>query len=244
MTARITLILATALAISAIAGGCGDDESSTGAATTTAATTAAGPAFSDFQPLKAGRRYTTTVFKPAVQFSVPPGSWSTEVGDTAEHFAVAAEDPAGATIQAIVGVHRITSVYDPDRGGKTPGDRVAFKGRFADWLREHPRLRTTAPKRIELMGLEGVQVDVTNTRSEPPRIPDDCGKIGPRCVPLFYDGIDAILYTSTTKGRFAVLALPDGGELVVEQWVEPAGAFAQGLRTLQPLVGGLTLADG
>ena len=242
MSARL---LAAVLVGAVVAIGCGDDEEDA-PGTTRPATTAqkTAPAFSDFQPLGVGKTYTTGVFRPALRFEVPRGSWTTEVGDTAEHFAIAAEDPSAPVVQAIVGVHRVSQVYDPQRGGETPGDRVPLEGEFADWLRKHPRLRTTAPKPIELMGLEGVQIDVVGTRSEPPAVPGDCGKLGPRCVPLFYDGIDYIAYASTTKGRFAILSLPENGELVVEQFVEPAGAYSQGLELLRPLVAALTLAQG
>ena len=60
--------------------------------------------------------------------------------------------------------------------------------------------------------------------------------------PLFYDGFDPVVYASSDRGRFIVLKLPSGGELVIEQFVEPARAFRRGLQLLRPLLGRLHLA--
>jgi hypothetical protein len=49
------------------------------------------------------------------------------------------------------------------------------------------------------------------------------------------------VYASTSRGRFIVLELPDGGELAVEQYVEPARSFARGLALLRPLLTTLRL---
>ena len=235
---RAAVVLVAAVALS----GCGDEGTGRDATPPTVATkTTAAPAFGDFADLEAGRRYVSARFKPAIAFRVPPGAWSTEVGDSVGHVAIAATDPPGRIDQAILALHRMTRVFDPRRGGRIPGDQVAFSGSFARWLSEHPRLRTTQPKPVRLMGLDGVQLDLVNTRSSPAATPDDCGKVGPRCVPLFHDGLDFVAYSAGNHGRFTVLALPEGGELVIEQFVEPAGAFAAGLRMLRPLLGALEL---
>jgi hypothetical protein len=94
---------------------------------------------------------------------------------------------------------------------------------------------------VRLLGLRGVQL-VVSGRSAPPRIPDDCKKLGPVCAPLFYDGLDYVGYTPDTRGRFFILRLPDGGELVVEQFVLPKGKYRAGLRVLRPLLDHLALA--
>jgi hypothetical protein len=46
----------------------------------------------------------------------------------------------------------------------------------------------------------------------------------------------------SNRRRFIVLKLPSGGELVIEQLVEPAREFSHGLRLLRPLLGRLQLA--
>jgi hypothetical protein len=204
---------------------------------------AAGPAFGDYQDLDSGRTYTTTVFKPAVRFTVPAGRWSSEEGDTAADFAVAVKGPRGGVAQAILALHRVSLVYDPRRGGTIPGDRVALRGSFANWLRRHPRLRIRADRPTRLMGLEGSLIEVSG-KSQPPRVPNECPKSGPDCAPLFYAGLDPVVYPRTARGRFIVLTLPGGGELVVEEFVEPSRAFAHGLRQLSPLLAQLRLAAG
>jgi hypothetical protein len=172
---------------------------------------------------------------------VPSGAWSSEVGDTATDFTVAVHHPPGGIAQALLAAHRVRLVYDPQRGGRVPGDRIPLRGSFARWLQTHPRLRVTAPKPVRLMGLRGVQMDVTG-RSQPPRVPEECAKTGSNCAPLFYDGLDPVIYASSDRGRFIVLNLPSGGELVIEQFVEPARDFRRGLRLVQPLLGRLQLS--
>jgi hypothetical protein len=234
--ARLGLSMVLSMGVAAGCGGSGD----TNAEPTTTQTTA--QAFSDYQGLEKGRTYTTTAFKPPIRFTVPRGGWSSEEGDMADDFAVAVHDPPNGVFQAILGVHRVRQVYDPKRGGTIPGDRVRLRGSFADWLRAHPRLRILADRPVKLMGLDGDLIDVTG-KSQPPRVPPECGKTGPDCAPLFYAGLDPVVYARTTRGRFIVLKLPNGGELAVEQFVEPRRAFARGLRLLRPLLDRLSLAE-
>jgi hypothetical protein len=226
--------------LGAVVSGCGGNQART---TVTSAPTAPAmaPAFSDYQDLQSGRTYTTTAFRPSIRFTLPSGAWSSEVGDTATDVAVAVHDPPGAIATAVLAAHRVRLVYDPQRGGRIPGDRIRLRGSFARWLQHHPRLRVTDPKPVRLMGLSGVQMDVSG-RSQPPRVPEECAKTGSDCVPLFYDGLDPVAYVRNNRGRFIVLKLPSGGELVIEQLVEPARQFSNGLRLLRPLLGRLQLA--
>jgi hypothetical protein len=229
-----------AVLLNVVASGCGASDAQTGTTSKPTASSTA-PAFSDYQGLRSGRTYTTTAFHPAIRFTLPSGAWSSEVGDTATDFTVALHDPPGGIAQALLAAHRVQLVYDPQRGGRIPGDRIPLRGSFADWLQGHPRLRVTAPKPVRLMGLTGVQMDVSG-RSQPPRVPEECAKTGDDCVPLLYDGLDPAIYARDNRGRFIVLKLPSGGELVIEQFVEPAAEFRHGLRLLRPLLGRLRLA--
>jgi hypothetical protein len=241
----LTLFSAAALAAGT---GCGSANDGARTATTARSTTAVAASslgFGDDEPLVPGRTYETHALKPALRFKVPIGKWVTEVGDNPPGFSIASVDPRPPLTQAILAVHRISTVFDARRGGRQPGDVVPLRGDFATWLRRHPHLRTSAPRRVSLLGLRGVQVDVT-TRSSPPAVPDDCGKVGDACVPLFYDGRDFILYSTTTKGRFTVLELPSGGQIVVEQFAEfvadPKHALNRAIRILRPLLSRLELA--
>jgi hypothetical protein len=194
---------------------------------------------SDLQP---GHTYTTRLFKPAISLKVPRGTWATEQGDSARHISFALQSPPGRIGQAIVELHRVDRVFDPRRGGRIPGDQVPLRGSFATWLRHHPRMRVLRARPATALGLQGTALDVV-PRSQPPRRPYDCGKSGsPPCVPLMFDGLDYMLYSDGTRGRFIVLDLPGGGELVVEEFVQSLNAFEQGLRLLQPLLDGLQLA--
>jgi hypothetical protein len=237
----VRVAVATVL-LGVLVSGCGGSDQQTAATSTPTTSQQATPAFSDYQGLPSGRTYTTTAFRPSLRFTVPPGRWSSEVGDTATDFTVAVHHPPGGIAQALLAAHRVHLVYDPQRGGRIPGDRIPLRGSFADWLQHHPRLRVTAPKPVTLMGLSGVQMDVSG-RSQPPRVPEECSKTGHDCAPLFYDGFDPVVYARSDRGRFVVLKLPSGGELVIEQFVEPAADFARGLRLLRPLLGRLQLAD-
>ena len=237
------LLLFAALIVS----GCGSDESggsssASSSGSTTSATQAvskAAPGFTDYEDLDAGKTYTTTQQTPKMSLKVPPGTWNTESGDRADGFAVAA-DQTPAVPQAILAVHHISKVFDPERGGRRPGDQIPLRGDFAAWLSSHPHLQTTKPKPVRLLGLKGVELDVTG-RSSPPRIPEDCGAVGDGCVPLFHDGFDYVFYAKGNKGRFDVLELPAGGQLVVERFAEPAKAFGRALNKLKPLLAGLSV---
>jgi hypothetical protein len=233
--------LPIAVLLSLAAAGCGGESPGQPPARATTKSTPAGPAFSDYQDLDAGRTYATRRFMPSIRFTVPRGQWGSEEGDGPADFAIAVKAPQHGVFQAVLAAHRISLVYDPRRGGRIPGDRVPLRGSFADWLRHHPRLRILADRRTRLMGLSGALIDVSG-KSQPPRVPEECAKLGPDCAPLFYAGLDPVAYPRTARGRFIVLGLPGGGELVVEQFVDPARSFARGLRMLQPLLSRLRLS--
>jgi hypothetical protein len=236
-------ILVLALTPSIAGCGSGGQPSSSPTSEATAQTQAAEPAkaFDDYEKLVSGRTYTTRQLTPAIRLTVPRGTWNTESGDRPDGFAVAAAQSQNVA-QAILAVHRIAKVFDPVRGGRRPGDAVPFKGDFAGWLRRHPHLETTRPGPVNLLGLKGVELDVTG-RSSPPRIPEDCGAVGNGCVVLFHDGFDYAFYSPDLKGRFDVLDLPQGGQLVLERFADPAGAFKAALRKLQPVLDGMSLAN-
>ncbi len=229
-----------ALAFALVAGGCGGEETQPSPTMTRPPAEAVNPLPGDFTPLEGGTTYTTQKFKPPVRITPPQqGRWSTDLGDTPEHFAIEPEVEFG---DVGIGVHRITRVYDPKTGGVEPGDMVPFTGDFAAWLTGHPHLRTSKPKRVRLLGRSGVQIDVT-TRSAPRRIPSqDCGHVGRDCVPLFWDGLNHAVHGKLSKGRFIVVPLDDGGQLVVEQYVVPAAEFPRALAVLRPALESLELA--
>jgi hypothetical protein len=215
---KVISLMTPAVAAAALVSCGGHDD----AAPVATAPTAPSPLNIERADLGASKAYTTRHFRPALTFTTGPGPWSVEHRDTSSDLSIAADLPRVAV--ATIGWHRVSRVYDPVRGGVAPSDQVPLKGGFVAWLRAHPRLHVTRPHPVIVAGLDGERVDVRST-SQPPRVPPDCGKAGPRCVPLFYDGQDPLTYTRGDLGRFTVLTLPDGGELVVEQFASPRTAL-------------------
>lgn len=225
--------------------GCGGgDDDAPGRPTTAAVTTAvappAPPLDAERAKLRASKTYTTRFFRPSLTFAAGPGTWSVEHRDTSSDVSIVADLPRVAV--ASIGWHRVTRVFDPVRGGVAPSDQVALEGSFVTWLRRHPHLRVTRPVPVTVAGLDGVRVDV-RSRSQPPRVPSDCGKAGPRCVPVFYDGQDVLTYARGDRGRFTVLKLPDGGELVVEQFASPGTALPKVLAITRRTLASLAVAS-
>jgi hypothetical protein len=185
----------------------------------------------DFTGLEPGREYTTRRFTPRIRITLPPGEWKAESADKPDHVEIQA-DPVGDVTAAGLGFHHMTKVFDPAEGGEIPGDAVDGPDDFAAWLTAHPHLRTTDPEPVKALGLEGVSIDV-RVRSSQPRLYRDCGKVTTGdCVVMYVGGIEPYVYGSDTYGRFLILEQPDGKELVVEQFVEPASAFRRQVKLL------------
>jgi hypothetical protein len=212
------LLLLIALGLLAACGG-GDEEK------------AAAPAKPSVTPfpsidradLEPGREYTTQQFKPTITLTLPEGEWIAAGADSADHVEIepTPEDPVDSSAIAF---HHMTQVFPPETGGVTPGDAVPGPDDFAAWLTTHPHLKTTKPKPVEALGLKGVSIDV-RVKSSQPRKYKDCGKVEGDCVVMFVGKVEPIVYGSTSLGRFYVLEQPDGKQLVVEQYVEPASAL-------------------
>jgi hypothetical protein len=232
--------LSCALVLALTLAACGsDDEDAAPVASKTPAP--AGTPFpeSDRVFLKSGVTYTTRKFQPSLAITPGKGEWAAEVGDRPDHFAMALDVTRG---QAILGFHRMTRVIDPGAGATIPGDTVEGPADFAEWLTAHPHLKATKPEPASLLGLEGVRLDI-RTKSSPEKLPDECGKVDPPCVPLFFDDFEIVNYGSDWKGRLYVL---DQGErqLVVEQAIQPPGKFAAAVRQLDAQLAAVELAGG
>jgi hypothetical protein len=177
----------------------------------------------DRADLEPGTEYTTQQFKPSITLTLPDGEWIAAGADSPDHVEIepTPEDPVDSSAFAF---HHITRVFDPAQGGVTPGDAVPGPEDFAEWLTTHPHLRATTPKPVEALGLNGVQIDV-RVKSSQPRKYKDCGKVLGDCVVMFVGKVEPIVYGSQSLGRFLVLEQPDGKQLVVEEYVEPARAL-------------------
>jgi len=229
---------ALTLAVVLVLAACGGEEQPSGSAR---------PAVTPFPSidradLVAGTTYTTQQFKPNITLTLPAGEWLAVGADSRDHVEIepTVKDPVDSSALAF---HHMTQVFDPVTGGKTPGDAVAGPGDFAKWLTDHPHLRASSPKPVEALGLRGVSIDV-RVRSSQPRKYKDCGKVEGECVVMFVGKIEPIVYGSKSFARFYVLAQPDGKELVVEQYVEPASAFNAQSPAFAALLDSATTAGG
>jgi hypothetical protein len=178
----------------------------------------------DLGDLANGATYASRRFKPKLTFTVPrAGKWHATGADNPDHVELEPEaEPPVA--ESGISFHHLTRVFPPKTGGVQPGDAVAGPTDFAAWLTGHPHLRTTRPKPVEALGLEGVSIDV-RVRSSQPRKYKDCGKVEGECVVMFVGSVEPIVYGSKSFGRFYVLEQPGGGQLVVEEFADPASAF-------------------
>jgi hypothetical protein len=202
--------------------GCGSDDDSAAPAKPAKPAVTPFPTI-DRADLEPGRTYTTQQFKPNITLTLPDGEWIAAGADSPDHVEIepTVEDPVDSSALAF---HHMTQVFDPAKGGVTPGDAVPGPDDFADWLTSHPHLRATKPKPVEALGLKGVAIDV-RVKSSQPRHYKDCGKVEGDCVVMFIGNVEPIVYGSKSLGRFYVLEQPDGRELVVEQYIEPASAL-------------------
>ena len=196
----------------------------------------------DMADLAAGTTYTTRQFKPNITLTLPEGEWMLVGADSPDHLEIepTVEDPVDSSALAF---HHMTRVFDPETGGETPGDAVAGPDDFAAWLTDHPHLRTTTPKPVEALGLKGVSIDV-RVKSSQPRRYKDCGKLAGDCVVMFVGKIEPLVYGSASFGRFYVLEQPDGKELVVEQYIEPASALKAQSPAFEAVLESATTAGG
>ena len=177
----------------------------------------------DMADLAGGTTYTTKQFRPNITLTLPAGEWKAVGGDSPDHVEIE-PTPRDPVDSSAIGFHHMRRVFDPATGGETPGDAVAAPADFAAWLTGHPHLKTTTPKPVEALGLKGVSIDV-RVRSSQPRKYRDCGKLAGDCVVMFIGKIEPLVYGSASFARFYVLEQPDGKQLVVEQYIEPASAF-------------------
>jgi hypothetical protein len=180
----------------------------------------------DLGDLKLGATYRSRQFKPHVTVTIPnEGEWHAAGADNPDHVELEPE-PIPPIASSGISFHHMTRVFPPETGGVEPGDAVAGPADFAQWLTSHPHLRTTKPKPVEALGLKGVMIDV-RVKSSQPRKYKDCGKVEGECVVMFIGSIEPLVYGSKVFGRFYVLQQPDGKQLVVEEFAEPASAFAK-----------------
>lgn len=180
--------------------------------------------------LKPGVAYTATRFKPKLRLVMPAGGWQVFSADKPGNLDLEPETEQPVQDSGISFYHH-PKVFDARLGGQIPGDAKELKGDFAEWLGEHPHLKTTAPEPVEALGLSGVAIDVRVT-SPQKRQYRDCGKVEGDCVVMLLGGIEPVVYGSQSFGRFLVLDLGGGDQLIVEEWVVPRKTARRELKRL------------
>ncbi len=229
------------LAVATLAGCGGDDGNGNGGGDAAQAPRAAiSPVPTVFGGvMKPGVTYTTTAFRPRLQITLPPAEWKVLSADkpTSVELEPETDHPvSGSGISFYNGVR----VFDAAKGGRIPGDAVDPPPDFAAWLTSHPHLKTTQPRPTEALGLKGVVIDV-RVKSAQPRQYRDCGKVAGKCVVMMLGGIEPLVYGSETRARWLVLDLDGGGQLLVEEWAQPAKVFSSQLELLDRVVAGARL---
>jgi hypothetical protein len=193
-TCRAGLVLLVAAGLAACQGG-GEDTVPRRVSLSATTTTVEGAAGRDARPLPAGGTldpgtYRTTVFEPATTFRVGAG-WEVPFAETSGSFTLGRDVDSTAPLEgSYLTFVRVEQVFatplltdDQLRGARgrylrpVPGDLVA-------WLRAHPYLEVSTPKRVRIGGLTGMRFDVGVTGL--PDRPDTCEDLNPRqCVFLF-----------------------------------------------------------
>lgn len=236
---RVTVLVVAVLVLA----GCGGDGSGgerAGTATSEAGSKATPLPAVALAELEAGKHYVSRKFTPKITLTIPTAGWVIS-SDVPDHVEI--EPPTEQPVEdAGIGFHHMTKVFDPVKGGEIPGDAVAGPDDFAAWLVDHPHLTTTKPKPVEALGLRGVSIDA-RVKSGQSKVYRDCGKVDPEvCVVMFIGAIEPVVWGRSSKTRFLVLDQPDGRQLVVELWVDPAKQFAGEAKLLQRVVASASVA--
>ena len=195
-------------------------------ATTTSTTTGAAAAGAEVRPLPAGGPlepggYRTTTFEPAVSFRVGAG-WEVPVAETPGSFTIGRDvDPTAPLDGKYLTFARVAQVFstplltdDQLRGARGRYLRPAPRDLVA-WLRDHPYLDVSQPKRVRVGGLAATQVDVAV--ADVPDRPDTCADFNPlQCVALypFAGSPEIFVAVEGPPSRNLVLDLP-GPPLVI-----------------------------
>lgn len=225
-----TLLLATALALSACSPA---PAASPSAAESAARTSTPRPTVSSVAcpypdgdecrgPLAAGESHKTKLFVPAFSLVVGEG-WDNTV-DNPNEYQLMRSGPDGQPSQTGIYMFRNIAIQaatcedKPEPGiGRTPTDMAAY-------LRDHVGLTTTEPEAVNIGGLDGVMIEVAlaPTWTEPCHYSE-----GQPNVPLFW-GADAESGLEWSMGpgwqdRYYILAMPGGGNVLID-----LGAFGEG----------------
>lgn len=220
MRARLTVGILAVLLVAACGG---------------AGTTAAPSRLAE-SPLRAGT-HTSTVFQPAVTFTVPDG-WMLAT-DTADYLQLR---PAG---QEIIGIHLFRGVAAASQDPTCPIAAEPGVGttstELVTWMRGLAGLTVSSPAMATVGGLRGVSIDIGIAQARTQSCPFANGL---PTVPLIVEpgtGLRWVL-AGGERLRMYLLDLPDGGTLIVDIDDFDGAQFDALISAASPIVKGLEFA--
>lgn len=180
-------------------------------------------------PLEAGT-YTTTVFSPAITYTVPQGWANGE--DLLGNFLLQLEDDP-----RYLGIYRNVAAPFECEERPDPGvDRSVYA--LSNWLSDHPGLETSKPAPVSVGGLDGVYLDISLAGSWTTTCPFSAGQ---PVVPFIVGGDPSSLHhvilpgfqerlylLAHEDGNVAIEVGPEGGSL--EEYLEEVAPIIQSLR--------------
>jgi hypothetical protein len=195
----------------------------------------------DLGDLANGATYRSRRFEPNVSMTIPAqGEWHAAGADNPDHVELEPE-PVPPIFSSGISFHHMTRVFPPETGGVQPGGRGGRPGRLRAVADQPP-----APADDEAQAGRGARPQGRGDRRarqvEPAAEVKDCGKVEGECVVMFIGSVEPIVYGSKVFGRFYVLQQPDGKQLVVEEFAEPASAFKQARPPLDAVLRSARLA--
>jgi len=166
-------------------------------------------------PAPAGT-YTTTTFKPTLEFRLPTDGWSFFFKDDDDEMALGNSD-----VELTGG--RVASVLDSTTHAivSAPDDLVA-------WLASHPGFEAELPQPATVGGIAGQSIDVTNT--------------GTVDIDIFAYPTGNLRISAGTSAR--VWVLPYDGPDLAFCGFSPSTKFQQALPILQPIIDSIVINPG
>jgi hypothetical protein len=226
MTAGPARVAVAALLAVGLAACQGDGEEAAPRRVTLSAATTTAAAGQGLQPLPAGgplepAGYRTTAFEPAASFRVALG-WEVPEAETPGAITLGRDVDSTAPFEGrYLTFLRVGQVFanplltDEQLAGNQGKYLRPVPADLVGWLRSHPYLETSTPKKVRIGGLAGLRVDATV--KDLPAQPDTCVDANPRqCVFLFPfpDSRDVWNAFAASTIRYVVLD-SDGPPLVI-----------------------------
>jgi hypothetical protein len=190
-------------------------------------------------PLAAGETYTTQLFLPALSLTVGEG-WDNTVDNPAE-YQIMRSGPDGKPTQSGIYIFRNVAIQAATCEDKPQPGIGGTPSAMAAYLRSHIGLITTEPETVAIGGLEGVSIEAALA----PTWTQTCHySEGQPNVPLFWGtDADSGLEWSMAPGwhsRFYILAMPEGGNILIDAGVLDEGNFDAFREIAVPVVDSIT----